>query len=463
MSNVPNTNTFSLQDVANVLYGDVASGRNLLSCFADAIAAFFNPTYSGSKNSLLNFRDYGTIGESGFLYNWFAVNTKLLAPDGWHIPSVDDCEELKSYIRTIGSDLKEAGTFLWKPPNTWAREYLGFNARPGGWFSYGGYTTPGYYGNWWSSTAYTRYRLSYNSKFVEKIVDDNPNDLRQALSIRCVRDSNTSWEPDEVVTDIDGNTYGTVLIGGHIWLNKNLNTTKYNDGSSIPFCEYGEWFNYIDRRWGDSLSNTYYGKLYNWAAAAQANIAPIGWHVATSSDWDGLIVCLHQAGHLMKTGYNPVTGENDLNFWDYPNDVATNNLGFSATPSGHCNEYQLFQNAGSALLMWTSNSHHNDIDTNAYTWKITSSGYIIVGATGNLYFNDMKYGLSIRCIKDDTNDTGTVTDIVGNIYPTIKIGNQVWMTKNLKTTHYKNGASIPNIQDNSAWYALTTGARCAYK
>ena len=38
--------------------------------------------------------------------------------------------------------------------------------------------------------------------------------------------------------------------------------------------------------------------------------------------------------------------------------------------------------------------------------------------------------------------TGTVTDIDGNIYPTVKIANQWWMASNLRTTRYRNGMSI---------------------
>ena len=34
---------------------------------------------------------------------------------------------------------------------------------------------------------------------------------------------------------------------------------------------------------------------------------------------------------------------------------------------------------------------------------------------------------------DDGPVTGTVTDIEGNTYNTIKIGNQVWMVENLRT------------------------------
>ena len=56
----------------------------------------------------------------------------------------------------------------------------------------------------------------------------------------------------------------------------------------------------------------------------------------------------------------------------------------------------------------------------------------------------------------------TVTDIDGNVYRTVKIGTQVWMAENLKTTKYRNGDPIPNVRDNESWKALTTGAYCWY-
>jgi uncharacterized protein (TIGR02145 family) len=60
------------------------------------------------------------------------------------------------------------------------------------------------------------------------------------------------------------------------------------------------------------------------------------------------------------------------------------------------------------------------------------------------------------------NYAGTVTDNDGNVYPTIIIGNQEWMAKNFQGTHYRNGDAIPNVVDNTAWQALTTGAYCEY-
>jgi len=55
--------------------------------------------------------------------------------------------------------------------------------------------------------------------------------------------------------------------------------------------------------------------------------------------------------------------------------------------------------------------------------------------------------------------SGSVTDVEGNVYPTIIIGSQEWMAKNLKTTQYNNGISIfyPG-SDNDAWVSNTAGA-----
>ena len=62
----------------------------------------------------------------------------------------------------------------------------------------------------------------------------------------------------------------------------------------------------------------------------------------------------------------------------------------------------------------------------------------------------------------DQNQIATVTDIDGNVYNTITIGNQVWMASNLKTTKFKDGSTIPLITDNTAWINLITPGYCWY-
>jgi uncharacterized protein (TIGR02145 family) len=60
------------------------------------------------------------------------------------------------------------------------------------------------------------------------------------------------------------------------------------------------------------------------------------------------------------------------------------------------------------------------------------------------------------------NETSTMTDQDGNVYRTVKIGNQWWMAENLKVTHYRNGEAIPNVTDAAAWSNLSSGAYCDY-
>lgn len=61
-------------------------------------------------------------------------------------------------------------------------------------------------------------------------------------------------------------------------------------------------------------------------------------------------------------------------------------------------------------------------------------------------------------------ETGTVTDIDGNVYGTIKIGDRWWMTENLRTKKYQDGTPIKLIENSNAseWKENTGGAYCVH-
>ena len=60
-----------------------------------------------------------------------------------------------------------------------------------------------------------------------------------------------------------------------------------------------------------------------------------------------------------------------------------------------------------------------------------------------------------------TLETGSVTDIDGNSYKTVKIGNQWWMAEDLRTKRYNDSSYIASVAPppfDTSWQHYTTGA-----
>jgi len=102
---------------------------------------------------------------------------------------------------------------------------------------------------------------------------------------------------------------------------------------------------------------------------------------------------------------------------------------------------------------WDTDYSTTKTDTHQYSTEGTKIVKLEVKDTG-----DLTHSTTSQISVSDS----IVTDIDGNTYKIIKIGNQWWMTENLKVTHYSNGEAIPNVTDNTEWTNLSTGAYCNY-
>jgi uncharacterized protein (TIGR02145 family) len=139
----------------------------------------------------------------GKLYNWYAVagihdndpNTpnKILAPEGWHIPTDAEWTTLTTFLggdSVAGGKMKEIGTSHWRSPNTGATNSSGFTGLPAGLRTASGtFGIIRYDGDWWSSSehysadAWNR-RLYSNDGSAGR----NASEKRYGFSVRCLRD-----------------------------------------------------------------------------------------------------------------------------------------------------------------------------------------------------------------------------------------------------------------------------------
>jgi uncharacterized protein (TIGR02145 family) len=198
------------------------------------------------------------------------------------------------------------------------------------------------------------------------------------------------WIPYGNMSDQDGNTYKTILIGNQTWMTENLKTTTYNDGTLIPVVtDPTTWAGITSPAccWqnNDPARKVTYGVLYNWYTINTGKLCPAGWHVATEEDWTTLITYLGgdniAGGKLKESGYL---------HWATPNIGATNEVAFRALPGGERRGNDaLFNNLGEMGIWWTTSSNDG---------KGVSRAMYVNDIIVSRQYNSKQNGLSVRCI-----------------------------------------------------------------
>jgi uncharacterized protein (TIGR02145 family) len=234
----------------------------------------------------------------------------------------------------------------------------------------------------------------------------------------------TECHPNSVL-DIDGNKYSTVKIGTQIWMKENLKTNRFRNGDLIetttPATLVIENEKSPKYQWtydGNVSNVATHGRLYTWYVANDSRrVCPTGWHVPSDAEWTIL------TDYLIKNGYGYGTGYKGMDIaksmaatagWVTDDSLASagnnqksnNKSGFTALPSGARLEDGNFYNLGHIGNWWSSTEAGS-----AFMQGLTG---IIVNLPGalfrdiyhdyyyvNSYINNKKYGMSIRCLKDN--------------------------------------------------------------
>ncbi len=199
--------------------------------------------------------------------------------------------------------------------------------------------------------------------------------LQKAIDVTC----------EATITDVDGNTYQVVKIGSQCWMESNLKTSKYNDGTTISnLTENDAWNNSTSGAWcyyKNNSDSAMYGKLYNWYTANTGKLCPAGWKVPTDDDVKKL---LDFVGNPGAAAIKSVSG--------WPEGLnGINSSGFNLYPAGDRFATSGFTNLGQAAFMWISNEYSTD-------------NGIIYGMAGTVTnFTQMNQkkntGACIRCIR----------------------------------------------------------------
>jgi uncharacterized protein (TIGR02145 family) len=211
------------------------------------------------------------------------------------------------------------------------------------------------------------------------------------------------------VTDVEGNIYETVKIGGQWWMAENLKTAIYNNretiGTTVPASLTLGGVEEHKYQWpydGDDKNIGIYGRLYTWYAATDSRgVCPTGWHVPTDNDWSALTNFLTNNGYGFEGSGNDIAkslaATSGWTINTIPGNVGTdqasnNQSGFTGLPGG----YRLGTGSFTALRatgVWWSSSQSNS--TNAlYRSMQYIQNYMNADAVNKVV------GASVRCVKN---------------------------------------------------------------
>jgi len=209
----------------------------------------------------------------------------------------------------------------------------------------------------------------------------------------------------QILIDIDGNSYKTILIGNQEWMAENLRTTTYNNGIEIPMVvEKTSWISLHNGAFcwynNDKINGSKYGALYNWYAVNTGNLCPLGWRVPTDKDWIYLEAFADsQFENTDTVWYNLRTRGVDAGVnlkakhgWNDDGN-GSDSFGFNALPGGERISSGKFLAQGINGFFWSSTL----FDSTKVWYRCINYGFS--GVFRGIHPKFM--GFSVRCIRDN--------------------------------------------------------------
>jgi uncharacterized protein (TIGR02145 family) len=253
----------------------------------------------------------------------------------------------------------------------------------------------------------TNYKLSFSTWLILVLISANSfTAFSQTSDHSCgeINVHNTAISNGQV-SDIDGNTYKTVVIDDLVWFSENLKVTRFQNGDNIPnVSDSATWAGLTGPGMcsyqNDTSYDCPYGKLYNFFVASDSrNPCPKGWRVPSKLDYDKLIDYYDSTANGGATSSLPNSAggflkSSGLRFWRTPNTNASNISGFSAIPNGGRNNAGVFSFTNNSAASYWYSTQLGTGNMGFFLELAYSQDY----AVRNAYFR--QYGICIRCVTD---------------------------------------------------------------
>lgn len=398
-----------------------------------SIGREYKPTYQWAYNG-----DENLTQRYGRLYTgWAVIDSRGIAPNGFRIATKEDWLSL---ITFLGSNPGEADKMKDLSMMDWGSEFTGnnesgFTARAGGYRSVNAFLGLNMNTIWWTNTLDNGYLLDFRIYSSTPTLSSANSELYLGRYIRCVQNGEIPTVSTNEASEI---TTRTAFISGNILSEGKSKVTEkgfywsteyFEEKSDNKIQSENYYEGYENPAVRDSiratLNNLTQNTKYYVRAFAKSMEGEAYGNIISFTTQEQTIIELTTNAITNKTGTSVTSGGNILYDRGYP--ILRRGVVLSKNPNPTINDLKFNEGSGMGAFSVVISG----LEPNAeYYIRAYATDHL-----GTCYGNELKFKFYGK--------EGTLTDIDGNVYHYITIGNQRWMVENLRTTRFRNGTVIP--------------------